>query len=116
VLTPVVDSCVANQRRGRTFSVIAPSRTPHWLACPREVWFRCAENLFWHQAKDIAASPLSACLYFFTVTAIEFEGMPLATTTSVLAPVFAPLGTSNDVVVTRFPVATPIVLGLCVLA
>ena len=52
----------------------------------------------------------------FTTTDTGLEAMPLAITTSELAPVSALLGTSNEVETTLPPVATPMVLGSCVRA
>ncbi len=52
----------------------------------------------------------------FTVTATGAEGMPLATTTSVLAPVSVALETSKWVDTGALPVATAIVLWSCVRA
>ena len=49
------------------------------------------------------------------VTATAAEGIPFATTTRVLAPVSIPAGTSNFVETAFVPVATPIVLWVCVL-
>jgi len=46
------------------------------------------------------------------VTATEAEGMPFATTTSVLAPNSMFAGTSNLALTRVLPVATPMVLGL----
>jgi hypothetical protein len=48
--------------------------------------------------------------FYFRVTLTGFDGMPFATTTSVLAPVAAPVGTSKLVETVVDPVATPIVL------
>ena len=52
----------------------------------------------------------------FTVTATGAEGMPLATTTSVLGPVSVALETSKWVDTGALPVATAIVLWSCVRA
>jgi hypothetical protein len=52
----------------------------------------------------------------FTVMLTAADGIPFATTTSELAPVSIPEGTSNFVETSAVPVATPIVLWLCVLA
>ena len=54
--------------------------------------------------------------YGFTVMLAGWEGIPFATTSSVLAPVSAPEGTSKLVDTIADPVATPIVLWSCVLA
>lgn len=53
---------------------------------------------------------------YWTVMLTAFDGMPLATTTSELAPVSIPLGTSKLVETLVFLVATPMVLWSCVLA
>jgi hypothetical protein len=53
---------------------------------------------------------------YFTVTLTGAEGMPLATTTRLLAPVSAFFGTSKCVETVFVPVATAMVLGLCVRA
>jgi len=53
---------------------------------------------------------------YCTVTLTGAEGMPLATTTRLLAPVSAVFGTSKLVDTIFVPVATAMVLGLCVRA
>src|SRR5580700_7533752 len=53
---------------------------------------------------------------YFTVTLTDLDTIPLATTTSVLAPVSIVLGTSKCVETTNDPVATPIELWLWVRA
>jgi hypothetical protein len=53
---------------------------------------------------------------YCTVTATAVDGMPFATTTRLLAPVSMPEGTSKWVDTVFVPVATPIVLWLCVRA
>ena len=53
---------------------------------------------------------------YCTVTLTGADGMPLATTTRLLAPVSAVFGTSKLVDTIFVPVATPMVLGLCVRA
>ena len=50
-----------------------------------------------------------------TVTLTAFDGMPLATTTRVLAPVSMPAGISNWAETEVVPVAIPMVLKVCVL-
>jgi hypothetical protein len=52
----------------------------------------------------------SSAKFQFTVTDTAADGIPFAITTSVLAPVSAPLGTSKFVETVALPVATPIVL------
>ena len=47
-----------------------------------------------------------------TVMVTGMDGMPLATTSSVLSPVSMSVGTSNQVETMAEPVATPIVLKL----
>jgi hypothetical protein len=51
---------------------------------------------------------------YCTATATGFDAIPLATTTSMLAPVSMPFGTSKFVDTIFLPVATPIVLWPCV--
>jgi hypothetical protein len=54
---------------------------------------------------------LSRCDFLYcTVTCTGTEGMPLATTTRLLAPVSMPDGTSKFVDTILLPVATPMVL------
>ena len=52
----------------------------------------------------------------FTVMLAGWEGIPFATTSSLLAPVSMPEGTSKLVETDALPVATPIVLWSCVRA
>lgn len=53
---------------------------------------------------------MRASLRQFTTTVTGLDAIPLATTTSELAPVSALIGTSNEVETTLLPVATPMVL------
>jgi hypothetical protein len=54
--------------------------------------------------------------YHWIVTRFGLDGIPLATTTILLAPVSAVVGTSKVVETIAFPVAIPIVLWSCVRA
>src|SRR5277367_72257 len=63
-----------------------------------------------------AAARVKVPVFAPTVTATAAEGIPLAITYNVLAPVAIVAGTSKLVETTSLPVATAIVLGLWVLA
>ena len=53
--------------------------------------------------------------FYWTLTLCGAEGMPFATTYNLLGPNSMPAGTSNFVDTGALPVATPMLLGLCIL-
>lgn len=76
----------------------------------RDVAPPCARTVQTSCGKDWCHSVPKGTIIYSTVTFTAADGMPFATTTSVLAPFSVRVGTSKYVHTDCVPVATPIVL------